>query len=205
MGVDYSSTDAAFGFQPYGQMLRAQLYAVITAPTINVCINDIVVHGSTMVSTPVGYLAAIEDGSVPDGDPQIIGSVIAVFDSDMKHVSYIAPAATGNGTIAGYVMVADHPDQLFLVQEDGDSNAIDLAEAGMNCDLISAALCAPDSNTGLSTQELDSDSAANTEALQFRLLWPHQDDTPADDSNANARWVVRANEHFYAATQAGLA
>lgn len=205
MGIDMSSVDAAFGFEPYLKVLRAQLYAVITAPTINVCVNDIVVHGSTMVSTPRGYLAAIEDGSVPDGDPQILGSVTACFDHNMKHVSYIAPATAGNSTIAGYVMVADHPDQLWLVQEDGDSNAIDLAEAGMNCDLIAAALCAPNSFTGLSTQELDSTSAANTEALQFRLLWPHQDDTPADDTNANARWVVRANEHFYSATQAGLA
>jgi hypothetical protein len=205
MGVDYSSTDAAFGFQPYGQMLRAQLYAVATAPTINVAVNDIVVHGSTMVSTPVGYLPIIEDGSVPDGDPQILGSVIACFDENMKHLQYIAATRTGNSTIAGYVMVADHPDQLFLVQEDGDGNAIDLTEAGMNCDLIAATLCAPDTNTGLSTMELDSTSAANTEALQFRLLWPHQDDTPATDTQANARWVVRANEHFYSATQAGLA
>lgn len=205
MGVDYSSTDAAFGFQPYGQLLRVGIYAIITAPTINVCVNDIVVHGSTIVSTPIGYLTAIEDGSVPDGDPQILGSVIAVMDSDMKHVQYIAPAAAGNGTIAGYVMVADHPDQLFIAQEDGDSNAIDLDEAGMNCDLIAATLCAPNSHTGLSTMELDSTSAANTEALQFRLLHPHQDDTPATDTQANARWIVRVNEHFHAATQAGLA
>jgi len=205
MGIDMSSVDAAFGFEPYDVVLRSQLYAVITAPTINVCVKDIVVHGSTLVATPTGYLAAIEDGSVPDGDPQILGGVIGCYDENMKPLQYIPAARTGNGTIAGYVMVADHPDQLWIAQEDGDTNAIDLAEAGMNIDLISAALCAPNSFTGLSTQELDSTSAANTEALQFRLLWPHEDDTPAVDASPNSRWIVRANEHFYSATQAGLA
>jgi len=205
MGKDFSSVDAAFGFAPYNNVLRANLYAVATAPTINVAVNDLVAHGSTMVSTPTGYLPIIEDGSVPDSTAQLLGSVIGCYDEDMAPLQYIAAGRVGNSTIAGYVMVADHPDQLFIAQEDGDSNAIDLAEAGMNADIICATLCAPNTDTGISTQEIDSTSAANTEALQVRLLWPHEDDTPADDTNHYARWVVRINEHFYAATQAGLA
>ena len=204
MGKDYASVDSAFGFQPYGEVLRVGIYAVATAPTINVYHNDIVVHGGTGAQTPhCGYLPIIEDGSVPDGSAQILGSVVAIMDHDMKHVPYIAAAATGNGTIAGYVMVADHPQQMFIAQEDGDTNAIDVAEIGFNIDLISVALCAGDSNTGLSTQELDSTTAANTEALQFRIVKPHEDDTIADDTQANARWVVIPNEHFYGATKAG--
>lgn len=203
MGRDFSSVDAAFGFQPYGNVLRANLYAVITAPTINIFHNDIVVHGGTGVQTPIGYLSVIEDGSVPDGDAQILGSVLEVFDEDMMPVSYIAATEAGNGTIAGYVLVADHPQQMFIAQEDGETNAIEVDEIGNNIDLISATLCAGDTNSGIGTMELDSDTASNTEALQFRIIKPHEDDTPGDDTNHYARWIVIANEHFYGATKGG--
>lgn len=204
MGRDFSSVDAAFGFQPYDSVLRSNLYAVATAPTINIYHNDIVVHGGTGVSTPIGYLPIIEGGSVPDSDAQILGTVIGIFDEDMVPVKYIAAAEAGNSTIAGYVLVADHPDQMFIAQEDGEANAIDLAEMGNNIDLIAPTLCAGNSNTGIGKMELDSSSAATTEALQFRLIKPFEDDTPADDTNHYARWIVIANEHFYRATQGGI-
>lgn len=200
MGRDFSSIDAAFGFQPYENVLRAQLYAVATAPTINIFHNDIVVHGGTGVSTPIGYLPIIEDGSVPDSDTHILGTVLAVFDHQMYPTKYIAPATVGNGTIAGYVLVADHPDQLFIAQEDGETNAIDLAEMGNNIDLIAGTLCAGNTNTGIGKMELDSNTAATTAALQFRLIKPFEDDTPADDTNHYARWVVAVNEHFFNST-----
>lgn len=197
MGIDFASKDAAFGFQPYGNVLRAQLYAVLTAPTIYIFHNDIVVHGGTGVATPIGYLPVIEDGSVPDSDPFILGSVLEVFDEDMVPVKYIAPAEVGNGTIAGYVLVADDPNQLFIAQEDGDSNAIDLDEIGQNCDLIAGTLCAGNTNTGISKMELDSSSATANATAQFKLIRPHEDDTPAVDATPYSRWIVQVNEHFY--------
>ena len=205
MGKDMSSVDAPFGFEPYGPVLRQQIYAVNTAPTINIYHNDLVRAGGAVVSTPHhGYLMIIEDGAVPDGEAAILGSVQAIFDEDMKPVNYIAAAEAGNGTIAGYVMVADHPSQLFLAQEDGDTNAIDLAEGSMNADIVSVALCAGDSNTGISKQEIDSTSAATTAALQVKLIAVHPDDTPADDTNCHARWICAINEHFYDGTIAGV-
>lgn len=205
MGKDYASEDAAFGFQPYGELLRAQIYAVATAPTINVYHFDLVIHGGTMVSTPhFGYRPIIEDGAVPDGNANILGSVIGIFDENYEPQPYIAAGEAGNSTIAGYVLVADHPQQLFIAQEDGDSNAIDLAECGTNANIVSATLCAGDSNTGMSTQEIDSDSASATAALNVNLLHPHEDDTPANDTNCNARWIVQINEHYYSATTAGI-
>jgi hypothetical protein len=110
MGRDLSAVNAAFGFQPYDKILRANLYAINTAPTINIMHYDLVQHGGTGVATPIGYYPIIEDGSVPDSDTHLLGSVLAIYDHNMAPVSYIAPAAAGNGTIAGYVLVADHPD-----------------------------------------------------------------------------------------------
>lgn len=198
--------DRPFGFEPYGPVIRQQLYTIPTAPTINVCIGDAVQSGGLITSTPFGYKLSIEDGSVPDGDAGLLGVITAVFDEnmDIPSAKYIAPGATGNSTIAGYVMVADSPDQLYIIQEDADGNAIDLAEGGLNADLISSALCAPDSTTGLSTQEIDSSSAASSASLQLKLIRPHDDDTPADDSDVGCRWIVQINEHLYGDTIAGI-
>lgn len=205
MGIDMSSVDAAFGFVPYGNVLRVQRYAVNTAPTINVAVGDLVLAGGAVVSTPKGYLMDIVDAAVPDGVATILGAVTAVEDEDGAPLSYIAAARVGNGTIAGYVMVADHPSQIFLAQEDGETNAIDLAEGSMNADMISATLCAPNTHTGMSTQEIDSDTAASTAALQIKLISPHPDDTPANDTNHYCRWICTINEHYYDGTIAGVA
>ena len=195
MGTDFSSIDASFGFQPYGNVLRAQLYAVATAPTIAIYTNDIVIHGGTGASTPIGYLPIIEDAQAADSYAFILGSVLECFDENMMPVSYIAALEAGNSTIAGYVLVADHPNQLFIAQEDGGANAITASEMGFNIDLISTN--AGNTYTGIGGQELDSDSAGAAAALQFKLIRPHEDDTIDVDATPYNRWIVQVNEHFY--------
>lgn len=197
MGRDMSATDGPFGFEPYGPVLRANLYAVNTAPTINIYHNDIVEHGGTGVATKYGVMPIIEDAQVPDGRDHLLGSVLAIFDENMAPVKRILAAAIGDGTIAGFVLVADHPDQLYLVQEDGTGNAIDYAEVGQNINLISVALCAGNAYTGISTQQIDSSSAATTAALNCQIVRPYEDDTFDVDTTPYARWIVRINEHVY--------
>lgn len=207
MGKDMASQDMPAGFQVYGECLRERLYAVLTAPTINVSHGDIVMHGGTAVATKWGTLPVIEDGAVPDGvanTQKLLGSVTAVFDENMDPTSYLAPAAAGDGTVAGFVLVADHPDQLFIGQEDGTTAAIDLADVGQNADIQSATLCAPNTNTGQSTQEIASDTVAATAALDLKLEFPHPDDTVGNDTNCHARWIVSINTHFYDRFHAGL-
>lgn len=203
MGLDMAPTDAAFGFKPWGNVLRAQLYAVNTAPTIHIYHYDLVVAGGAIVSTPHGYMMDIKDDAVPDGEAAILGSVLGIFDENMDPVNYIAAAEAGNSTIAGYVLVADHPQQMFIAQEDSDGNAIELAEGGMNANVVAATLCAGDTNTGISTMEIDSDSAATTAALQVKLYQPHPDDTPATDTYW-CRWICTVNEHYWGDTIAGV-
>lgn len=204
--------DRAFGFQPYGEVLRARLYSVITDPTINVMIGDAVVAGGVFTLTPHGYMQSIEDGAVPDGNPGILGAVLACFDEDMDPVKYIAATEAGNSTIAGYVLVADHPDQQFVAREDFGTNAIELAEGSMNCDIVSQTICAGNTKTGLSRQMLDSSTAAETAALQVKLYQPHPndtdlvaDDTPGDSEVEGARFICQFNEHYYGDTIAGIA
>lgn len=200
-----TNIDRPFGFQVWGNLIRTNLYAVQTAPTINVYHNDVVVAGEAFVSTPHGYMMYIRDSAVPDGVAGILGSVVAVFDEKMDPVPYIAAEEAGNSTIAGYVLVADSPDQLFIAQEDADGNAIDLAEGAMNADIVSTTLCAGNSTTGIGKQEIDSDTAANTAALQVKLVHPHQADLPATDADVGCRFIVQLNEHYYGDTMAGIA
>lgn len=208
-----ANTDHAIGFQPYGEVLRARYYAVITAPTINVFVGDAVVAGGVNTLTPkMGYLMAIEDGAVPDGAAGLLGSVLACFDEDFDPISYIAVGRVGNSTIAGYVLVADHPDQQFVAREDFGDNAIDLAEGSMNCDIISVALCLGNTKTGISTQLLDSSTAAATAALQVKIYSPHPndvllvaDDTPGATADEGARYICQFCEHYYGDTLAGIA
>jgi len=204
MGRDYSSVDAAFGFEPYGPILRTSMYAVQTAPVINVMMNDLVIHGGTMVSTSQGYMPIIEDSAVPDGNADIVGGVVGIFDENMEPALYIAATEVGDGTIAGYVLVADHPQQLFLAQEDGTTNAIDLADVGQNANIVSGTICAGDTNTGRSKQEIASDTISATAALNVRCIRPHEDDTPGDDTNCYCRWVCMINEHHYLVAGDGI-
>lgn len=197
------NTDAPFGFAVHGPLLRERLYAVNTEPVIHIYHNDIVIAGGAIVSTPAkGYLMDIADAAVPDGTAGILGAVTAIFDENMMPVSYIAATEEGNGVIAGYVMVADHPDQEFIAQEDGTTNAIDLADGSQNVDVVSVTICAGDTNTGISTQELASDTIS-ANVLQIKLIRPHERDLPADDTDIGCRWICQINEHFYGDTIVG--
>ena len=202
MGTAYHTSDAPFGFQPWDCVLRARYYAVQTNPTIHICIGDMVRHGGTAVSTPYGYKPIVDDDAViATSEEDILGAVLACFDENMYPINHINVARTGNSTIAGYILVADHPDQLFIGQEDGDSNAIDLDEVGLYADLAPTALNEPDSNTYLSTMQIDSTSATNG-AAHLALIEPHEDDTPGNDTYPYARWIVKIYQHYYASANA---
>jgi len=198
--------DKPSGFSVWGKLLRARLYAVQTLPTIHVYHCDAVVHGGLVIATPHGFTNIIADGTVPDGDAGLLGAVIAVMDHDMNPVSHILKLTVGEGGVAGYIMVADHPDQEFIAQEDCVTAPIALAEGGMNADLIAATICLGDSTTGLSTQEIESDSAATTSTLSLKLHYPHPEDTIPGTLNTNhPRWIVTMNAHYYGDTMAGIA
>jgi hypothetical protein len=201
-----ANTDRPHGFNVWDKLLRANVYAVATAPVINVCPGDIVLSENTSVACTKGrgqmlsiYDAAIPPATTGDANP-VLGAVLSCFDENMNPVQYIAATEVGDGTVAGYVLVADHPDQLFEAQEDGDTAAIEAADIGLNFEITSVALCAPNSATGISTQEIDSDSHNTTNTIPLRVIkmaYPLQDTI----GSAGCRWVVAINPecHFYGA------
>ena len=175
------------------------MYAVASATVINVFHGDMVTSSGAMLQTAHGAMTVIATAVVPDGvanDEKNLGVVMAIFDENMNPVKYIADDEAGDDIVAGYVMVADHPHQRYVIQEDGTSAAIDLEDAGMTVDIVSATECLGTVATGISTQEIASHTVDNTAALDLLLQFPHPDDTVGNDTNCHARWIVSINTHF---------
>jgi len=195
-----ANKDRPFGFIPWGPVLRARMYAVPTAPTINICVGDVVANDNTgLVSGKLGLSLAVYDTAVlsatPGDEYKILGVVLACFDEDLDPVQYIAAAEVGDSTVAGYVLIADHPSQQLVAQGDGEFTDADL---NLNFSIVSATLCAPDTYTGLSTQEIDADSGAVTTTIPIRIVGQAY---PEDDSHASAgcRMICQFNPdcHMY--------
>ena len=203
-----ANLDVPHGFKPWGELLRARLYAVPTAPTINIAIGDLVTQDNVggIVTAKLGLVATVYDAAViaaTIGDAMlVIGSVLACFDENMDPIDnapagYIAAARVGDGTVAGYVLIADHPSQQFEAQADTALSATDL---DLNYEVTSVALSAPDTYTGISTQEIAVAGAAVTSTIPIRLYGQAY---PQDDvySAAGCRMVCQINPlcHLYGA------
>ena len=183
------------GVQPYGPVLRTALYCVQTAPTIHFFHGDVVQHGGTSLTTPIGWLPAVEAGGIVATGDQILGAVVGVFDEDLDPIAYIDVGRVGNSTIAGYVMVANHPDQLFIAQEDCETTPIPATSSEMNCDLAIVALNQGYESSGLSATEIASSLAADTVSLMVKLHYAHPDDVIPGTATYHTRWIFTINAH----------
>lgn len=195
MGIDHVSTDGAFGFIPWGPVLRANMYAIVTNVSVAVARGSLMENVGTALLTPkFGYLqqAASEETGA---DGTIIGACLATYDEDMNPCFYIAAATTGNGTIAGYALIADDPNQLYLAQEDGDTSSIAAADVGLNVEAIGTTI---DTTRGIALMEVDSSSKATTNSLALKLVGLHPDDSivAAAAAGGHTRCIVKVNSAY---------
>ncbi len=192
-----------FGFAIWEQLLRARTYAVNTAPTINICMQDIVAADTTTILSPklgagiMVYDAAVL-GDTPGDEFLILGSVLGCYNEKMDPVMYIPATTVGDGTVAGYVLIADHPDQTFVVNA---SSALALADLDLNYAITGSALYAPVStSTGISNQSIYATNAAVTATIPIRLYrQAYIDDTYAA---AGCRMICGINPacHYWKGT-----
>jgi hypothetical protein len=190
-----ANTDAPFGFRVSGVLKHVGLYAVPTAPTIAFYHGDMVQGSNTFIactgghgSLPEVYDAAVI-GTTEGATRPIYGAVVGIYDEDMMPVSYIAVAEVGDGTVAGYLLIADDPGQEFVAQSDG---AITAANMDLFHEITSVALNAGNSNTGISKAEIASAGSAVTATIPLRIVkqaYPNEDVITA----AGCRFVVKIN------------
>jgi len=139
----------------------------------------------------------LKDGYILQFDPSSHTAAVGVFNG----CNYIDPT-TGKPTWSNYypgsvnitqgkiiAEVLDDPNQMFLIQNDGDSAATNY---GLNADVV---VGTGSTTTGVSAMELDTSTIATTAALNLKIigLW----DVPNNAVGTNAVVVVKINEHLY--------
>jgi hypothetical protein len=89
---------------------------------------------------------------------------------------------------AGYILVADDPDLLYMVQENSSGGAMPQGAPGRNVNLVSGA---GSTVTGYSGWQLASNTLATTATLQMKVMRMLEQ---ADNAvGTNAKWLCRIN------------
>ncbi len=197
-----ANTDAPFGFRPYGPVLHAEYYPLVTAVATACYIGDLMEAVNTGLVCKVfegdTRMSVISDINGAAGD--MMGVCIGLLDHKGDPVNRIAATEAGDGVVAGYALIADDPRQLFIAQEDGDTTPIAAASVGLNVDAIHTHTPTAKNNY-LSKMELDSNTVHTTATLALRIVQSYKDDTVG---SAYCRWIViiNPNAHFFASATA---
>lgn len=115
----------------------------------------------------------------------MLGPVVSVEPETRDSLTYRAAST------ARYVWVADNPDLVFEVQEDGVGGALAATNVAQNADWVDGT---GSTTTGLSGVQLDSSTAATTNTLQLRILGFVQREGN-EVGSANAKMLVAINLH----------
>lgn len=191
-----ANTDAATGLVPVGNLNgapysgRTTRYHVPSSDATAIFVGGLVKPGGSADARGVMSVT----GNVATGDA-VLGAVVAV-----------EPVTRESGTFRAasterYVLVADDPNTIFAVQEDSVGAALAAVNVGNTADLTG--FTAGSTATGKSTIEIDSSTATaagdGTQDVVLLGLVQAED----NEVGANAKWLVRLNNHFMIDAQAG--
>ena len=176
-----ANADRPMGLQVYGPLLRVQEYTLSSAYSTAIYRGDPVIQNGTSTDVVIATAGT--------GNP-LRGVVVGVF--DVNHVPLAYWPASNPGI--GYVLVADHPAQLFVVQDNAGTGAQTFGAngSGGNVNLASGT---GSTVTGISGWELaGGDTPGNTAADQVRLIKavPRVDNAVA---SVWCDWIVQINNH----------
>lgn len=177
------ATDAAFGLAPYTAALRVAQY--VKASTTDIFAGDLVILNSS-------------------------GLVVSLADQAAAHLVLGVAAETTTSASAGTtVMVYDHPDQLYVCQEDSDGTALSQTLVGNVFQVTGLTPgTAAQVTRGRSITEVDTSTGVATAigASMLQLVKMHElEGTTMPTGTGDPRKVVvkiLAGSHFYA-TQSG--
>lgn len=178
-----ANTNGPFGLRPVrgkGGDFQQNRYGILPGTTA-------IYIGDPVKKDTAGTAKGLSTCTIADATGAVLGPVVSIFDSSGFPVSYY-PA--GNAT--GYTcMVADNPDQLFIMREDSDTSTLAQADMGLNVNMVAGT---GNTTTGLSRWAIDSSSKATTATHQLRLIEFHQtpDNVFLDDYGV---YVVKINNH----------
>lgn len=127
------------------------------------------------------------------GGNYVLGAVVAVDPTEGAGAGGRDSTVYRAASTARYVWVADDPDLVFEMQEDGVGGALAAANVGQNIDLVAGS---GSTTSGWSGFQADSSTAATTNTLQLRILGFKRD--PLNEvGSANAKIEVAINLHQF--------
>jgi len=187
-----ANTSKIMGCRPLGPVIRANVYKHVTGVAIY-RYQLSTLHGSGYADT------ATYTGSAGQA---LLGSVIGFQEGDWSPAnstySGYLPANPASVDANGYVnvLIADSPEQLFLMEEDTGGTALTQSAVGLGC--VPTLIGTTGSTiSGVSHAVLDrslSGTAPCTNLnLQLIKLW----DKPDNAYGNFAKWVVRIADHQY--------
>lgn len=196
-----ANADAAFGLRPIRYVSgapyngAANVYAVDTSSAAAIYIGDPVSLAGTADAAGIQTVKSVTiDDTTTSNNTPIVGVVVGVASSrqgsqlqdDNKYVDASPSANTS------YVLVADDPDLLFAVQEDGN---LGIAGVGAHYNLE---LAAGNTTSGISKTEIDSSTAATSDAendYNVKVMRLRQE--PNNAPGTNAVWEVMIVNHAF--------
>lgn len=169
-----SNVDKPFGFRVYDQVLRIGHYRVGSDASA-IYPGDIVVMSSD-------------------------GQIDVATTANPVNIVGVAAAYNAASTAQDRFPVYDHPEQRFVVQDDGDTTNMTESSQGNNVGLITTT---GDTSTLQSQQEIDSSSAATTATLAIKVhqLHPVEGASYASAAGSPRKWIVSINNHLWSAYQ----
>ncbi len=188
------------GFRPVkhlnGSPWNGQTNIYYAAGTMYV--GDLVKLGGTADSSgsAPSIVVSTAAGDTSTGDASVgvvVGKVVTKLDPVTGKMSTGSMALDTPQAIASgdYVLVADAPDTVFEVQEDGVGGAMAITDVGLNVNFVDGG---GSSTTGASGQQVDTSTKATTANLLLKIRgFVNRPDNEV--GNANAKILVAINKH----------
>lgn len=157
-------------------------------------VTEYYVPASDSTALFVGDPVIIAGGADADGVSTVTRATAAAAGRITGSVVGFRPDASviANGyrvaSVAGYVLVADAPDQVYEIQEDAVGGALAAADVGLNADLIAGSGSTVTKASGF---QLDTSTKATTATLQLRIVGFQR--RADNEIGANAKVLVRIN------------
>jgi len=199
-----ANTNKFCGLRPIYPYIRAQVYKHVTGVPV------FMYQPATLNNGGYAELAVMDGTTAGEA---LLGSVVGILGGDWSPLSVsesgYAPAnpAAASVDANGYmnVLIADSPEQLFLIQETTDGTALTQAAVGLGTVPFCVTAASGSTISGISTVHIGSATtvmAAPLSNLNLQLvkLW----DKPDNAFGAYAKWIVRINDHQFSRAGAYL-
>lgn len=185
-----ANTNRVNGFRPVkylngapwnGQVTR---YSIPASDNTAVFVGDLVKLSATADSNGIRGVvqAAASDACI---------GVVVGFEVDPTNLN--TPQYRVGGTLR-YALVVDDPNVIFEAQEDGDTDPLEMVDAGLNVNFV---VGSGSTTTGASGMQIDSNTEGTGATLPLKLIEPVQraDNELVAAGQAYTRWLVKINNH----------